>query len=1229
LRIFLKNIVCATNFSWLKVMNVFSGGNVLAGKSARRKTPLSIAKLFKETKMQVTSRRHSRLFSQRAGTILLGSLLLVIASCLHTPEALAQYRASIQGVVTDPQGAVVAGATVTLTDKETNKVLTSTTAGSGTYNFNALPPSRFAMAVEKAGFKKRVLSDLQVIPEQANALNVQLEIGESTQTVTVSGNEIPAMDTETASISGTITANEIQHLPSFGRDVFQLAQLAPGVFGDGAQSGGGGTYSLPGTNQGGSSSSDGIFKTENGPQISANGSQTNSNGITIDGISTVSAVWGGASVITPSEDSVQTVKVVSNSYDAENGRFSGAQIQVTTKAGTNTVHGSLFFEAVRPGLNAYQRWNGATSLNPGTPAQRGLLRDSQRFNQFGGSIGGPLWKNKLFGFFNYETLRNNTSTTGTSWYETPQLLKYPTPTGSIASHYLNFAGEPASISAIISATCATAGLAEGVNCRTIPGQGLDIGSPLKTPRGTHDPTFVNSNAPGVGGGLDGIPDITLASTLSPNNVQEAQYNGRIDANVTRRDLVAFTIYWSPSNTSGYNGPARAANFRNKNIINDAFTILWNHTFSPTLLNEARANAAGWRWNMVAANPHQAFGLPVANFGVPGTPSYGSISVQSLGTPGPSIFNQWTYGYQDILTKVAGRHNLKAGGQVTHLEYLNENVSGARPSYSFVNHWDFLNDAPYSETGTFNPLNGIVTANRQDDRLNLFGIFVQDDFKLRSNLTVNLGLRYSYFGPMYSKQNNLSVIEFGSGSNYLTGLSARTGGNLFQAQKGNFGPQFGFAWSPAANAGKFVVRGGFGLNFNQEEIAIAANGNSNPPNVVNVTICCSTFAQPNTNIVYGVPSDPTSLFGYPANPNVISPYNAANLPINGAPISVVGFPASVPTQYTYHYSLDTQYDLGHQWVATLGYQGSNSRHLILQTNQNVVAASQGIALNPRTQTVGYYGNGGNANYNALLTGLKHQFSHSFLADAEYTWAKSMDNGSQPYYQDPYPYNPRFSYGRSDYNVGNVFKTYVLWRPTIFHGSNNWVEKIAGGWSFSGIFNLHTGFPWTPTYSVSNLYYQGSGFSTLRPAAYLGGAGNDTSNDAFKSGPNPLDNNAANKNFPLGGAAYFTAPASNVPKKVPAFPATYGPPQDPGVARNSFNGPNYRDVDATIVKAFGLPNNRILGEDAHIEFRADAFNLFNNLNINGGSITTLVTSPTFGQAKSALGSRTIALQAHFTF
>jgi len=315
--------------------------------------------------------------------------LLLACICALTLPGYSQFRASIQGTVSDPTGAIIPGATVTLTDNSTNHTVTTTTSGSGVYTFNALPPNQFTLTVTAPGFKKKTLSNVQILPEQANAVNVTLNLGETTQTVTVSGAQAALLDTETATLSGNIDSNQIQHLPSFNRDVFQLAQLAPGAFGDASQASGGGTFNLPGNQgPGGSGKSGGIFATENGPQIQTRGGQYETNGISVDGISTVSAVWGGTSVITPSEDSVQDVTIVTNSYDAESGRFSGSHIQVTSKSGTNHLHGSLFFKASRPGLNAYQRWNGPVAGITGssTPADKGVNRDDEP------TIMAPAWE---------------------------------------------------------------------------------------------------------------------------------------------------------------------------------------------------------------------------------------------------------------------------------------------------------------------------------------------------------------------------------------------------------------------------------------------------------------------------------------------------------------------------------------------------------------------------------------------------------------------------------------------------------------------------------------------------------------------------------------------------------------------------------------------------------------------------------------------------------------------
>src|SRR5258706_9129165 len=312
-------------------------------------------------------------------------LLLLMACINFFPfAACAQYRASIQGVVTDAQGSVVSGATVTLQNEETIQTLTATTDDNGVYNFSSLPPSHFTLTVEKAGFKKKVLKGVGVISEQANSIAVQLEVGQVTETVTVNGDAAPLIDTETSNLTGTVNAEEIQKLPSIGRDPFQLLQLAPGAFGDGAQASGGGTSNLPSTTVGGTGGTDGVFKIENGGQISANGARTGENNYQIDGVGTTSVTWGGTSVVTPNEDSIKEVKIVTDNYDAENGRYRGAQVQIISQNGTNQYHGSLFFKAHRPGLNAFTRYNGYNAT--AGPPHHGNVRDDNRFNDYGGFL---------------------------------------------------------------------------------------------------------------------------------------------------------------------------------------------------------------------------------------------------------------------------------------------------------------------------------------------------------------------------------------------------------------------------------------------------------------------------------------------------------------------------------------------------------------------------------------------------------------------------------------------------------------------------------------------------------------------------------------------------------------------------------------------------------------------------------------------------------------------------
>jgi hypothetical protein len=890
-------------------------------------------------------------------TIALRVVSAIACIILSAAVAQAQYRTSIQGVVTDPTGAVVSGATLTLTNPATGEKWVRTSDAAGVFNFNALAAAPFRLEVEAKGFEKKVLDNLILVPEQSNAVNVQLVVGAESQTVNVNASTVPAIDTETASVNGVISSNQVQHMPSYGRDALKLIQLAPGILGDNAQAGGGAGLTIPGTETGGgpSGNDQGIFGTESGAQVISNGNQTPFNGYTVDGISTESAVWGGMTVITPSEDSIDNVKIVTNSYDPEYGRFSGAQVQITSKSGTNEFHGSAFFTAHRPGLNAYQPWNG-----PG--GSQADLRDTSRFNNIGFSGSGPIWKNKVFAFFNYETIREHSTSTGTQWAETPAFDALAT-TG-IANTIISYPGNNILGTPITGLTCAAAGLTQNVNCNAVSG-GLNIGTPLNPtmfprgvigpapgyPTGGEDPSWGNNGAiPGLGGdgtggteNLGTTPDITEYAIATPNTLTEVQYNGRLDADVTDKDRVGFAIYWVPISHDFING-YRAIDVFHHTQVNDAFSLIWNHTVSPTFLNEARANAAGWRWNELADNPQSPLGIPQAAFDF----NVGSVSLNQFGPSIGSHLDQWTYTWKDVATKIVGLHTIKFGGELTRLFYLS-GCFGCVPDVGFFNLWDFLNDAPRRLGYTFyDPKTGLPTTGRQDDRENLWGFFVADDYKLRPNLTLNLGLRWSYFGPLYDKSGNMYVAHPGAGSAYLSGLTVSKG-SAWNAQKDNFSPEIGFAWSPSRFGNKLVFRGGYGLNYNEEEIALTANVNNNPGLFLGEYVTMSAPTTPNPGIVYGVSSSPKTI-DYPPNPYFQFTYGSNGLPqglsAGGLPSAgaIEIFPGTMPTLRVHHYSFDTQYDLGHQLVASLGYQGSLSRNIEFHINPLAYPASQGWALN---------------------------------------------------------------------------------------------------------------------------------------------------------------------------------------------------------------------------------------------------------------------------------------------
>src|ERR1044072_4129125 len=461
-------------------------------------------------------------------SVLFGFITLALASAAN-----AQFKASIQGTVTDPSDAVVSGATVTITNQETSKSQQTTTSDEGFYRVSGLAPGTYTVTAEITGFKKKVLENVAVHAEETQGLNLALDAGLVSESVTVTPTaDTTQLDRENPSLDRTITTQEVRRIPQAGRDPYELIRLTPGVFGDSARGANGNSTNLPNTTgPGGSNSS--IFQTENQVPISANGQRVSANNFQIDGVSVNSLAHGGAAVVTPNQESVKEMRVISSAYSAEYGRNSGAQIQVVSQNGTNDLHGSAFFKYTDPGLSPFNKFGDIFGAGP--------QRVERPFRQFGGSLGGPIVKDKLFFFFSYEAARENNQSTASRFIETAefrQLIASRRPNSLIAQVFSAAGIEPRT-AGTLTASCVDF-IAQGRPCAVINGR-LDIGS---LPGSTGQDVGLGNPR---GGGLGGVPAIELALIPTPNQLRGRQFNGRVDFNPNSNDQFAVSAYFTKLN----------------------------------------------------------------------------------------------------------------------------------------------------------------------------------------------------------------------------------------------------------------------------------------------------------------------------------------------------------------------------------------------------------------------------------------------------------------------------------------------------------------------------------------------------------------------------------------------------------------------------------------------------------------------------------------------------------
>lgn len=1180
-----------------------------------------------------------------ARTMLSVRLLLMSAFLLFASSfALGQYGASLEGTVTDNSGAVISGAAVTATDQATGVSHSAVTGESGFYRITGLPPGLYRVDVEAASFKKTSRSDIPVGSEAASAANVTMQSGSASETVTVTS-DVSSLQTEDANVQGTISSVEVANLPEINRDPYELLRLAPGVFGDGARLGDGRSSGFPngaggnGGSAGPGGSSAAIFQVENQQPISANGMRVTSNDYLVDGVGVNSLQWGGAAVITPSIEAVQEITVLSNDYDASDGRSSGAHIKTVTKSGTNAFHGGGVFLYHNPNFNAFNKFGGYTT----GVGQQPSVRDEDAFRQFAGTLGGPIVKNKIFFFFNYEGLRARNTTFENNWVETSQIdnLILADRPGTPVATILQQRGLAPRIKQILPADC-TLWIQATQPCAVVAG-GIDIGSPGGT-YGTYNPSFTAGDpAQYVGGGLDGNPDLQFAQIFLPAVTSGNQYNARVDYN-SGKNLFSVNTFLTFYNTVSADAQAQGrpmADFGTKNFSPSGF-LSWVRTINSTTLNEARFNFTRYAYNGITSNPQVNFAIP--RIEIQGLPLPAAQRIRygaPQGDTSPGILAQNTYAFRDVLSKVIGNKALKFGFEYTHAQDNDALIGGARPDQVFQGLWNFANGTPIFEQIEVNPLTGAAPTTRgQYYRSSIYSGFVQNDWKVRPNLTVNIGLRWEYYAPPTEAKGHLTnfVPTRDPSTGLLNGVEINPKQQWNPTWR-NFGPRLGFAWSPTMYGNKVVFRGGFGIAYDRFDDNVFDQTRNNPPFVANYGICCGTeatgFGTPfvNGQIAFnlGTSNNPQS---YPANPALITPLAANGLPVilkGQSPPNIYANPTYMPIPYTYLYSFQVQNSLAKDLVFTLGYQGSVGHHLTRIKN----LAEFYPTPNPNVNQVFSFTPDTNSSFNALNAQLEHRFRHGVSANILYTWSKSFDQLSAegPGFttNQTYPIDDRTERGPSDYDATHNFRAYAVWDLPNFSRDHSILAKVVGGWQLNGIYQFHSGFPWTPVANNICPVLGATSLCPLRPIAYNGNAGNNHDTSAFLP---PISGN-----FPLAASAA----AAGTQNPYFTLQTTGTSPDFPGIGRNSFRGPRYQDIDLTIAKEFGLPTMKFFGERAKIQLRMTAYNVFDKLNLapfTFGSASTVVSyfnnnsgipvaNPLFGTATAGLAGRVLELQGRFSF
>jgi Carboxypeptidase regulatory-like domain len=1077
----------------------------------------------------------------------------IAASCLALLQlASAQNEGAIGGTIQDSSGAVLAGAAVKLTSHEQGTVRTAVTNPAGVYEFSFLPAGTYDVEVTASGFKLLKVTDITLAVAENVRRDFKLEVGAVSENVTVSAAS-ETVNTDNATLSEVVDNTKVVEMPLNGRLFYNLASLTPGV--------------MPAA-QNSSNSTRGGFNIMGECDVC--------NNFLLNGFFNNNEA-AGIPAVRPSIDAIQEFNILTGVYPAQYGYNSGGQIIVTTKSGTNEFHGAGFEFLRNQDMDARNFFS--------TP---GPLPSFKR-NQFGGVLGGPIQKNKMFFFFNYEGLRLDQGINS--------LTTYPT----TAMDTGNFSG----ISKLI--------LEPGTKT-PFPGNMI----PLNMISAIGQKLLELYPAPNIAEAPGALPSNNY-SFQEPRLENYNQFSLKIDYSFSAKDSAFATAnyYHDVATETGATFSAGCTPYYVPEFTctpltkHQVYGINETHVFSPTMVNEARVG-----FSMVAVDnfPTTAFtdfwgqygiqplispapnGTRVPTYGYPNTSITGFTA---FGSGNVAYYHMPTWEFSDALSWTKGKHTIRFGADIIHFNANNINLGSQAGTLSFTN----TSSGPTSGYGLADVLLGLPASTGSTPyKYQLYvrsatpAFYVQDDFKVTQRLTINLGLRWETNTPLVDNANNLAGFDPKTGLPVVTvnpapipfpnpvpyeTLNRRS---LWTGDWLDFAPRIGYAWQPFKD-GKTVVRGGFGTFYNSQNVL---NNISQFPGAPPYTLA-NTFTSSTTAPLL-----------------LTNPFPTSGAVTSNSP---VGVDANFKNPRVYEWTTGIERQLRSDMLLDVTYAGSDGNHLQGTQNINQPPPGPGTPAQvnarrpyPQFGSISYTEWDFNSHYDSLQAKLTKRYAYGLSFLASYVYSHSLDDTGTLTNQ----YNFKTGYGSSSFDVRNRIVISAVWELPFGQG-RQWVRegvasKVIGGWQLSPLIQWQTGIPLTSTLSGN---YTNSGGSTDRPNLIC----------------NP--NNGA----PHTVQEWFNTSCFQVPLANGVAGATYAFGNE---GRSVILGPGLVNVDISIVRDFRIR------EGMKLQFRGEFFDVLNHPNwgvpnvvADGGPSFGTITSTIAANVESGGSNRTTQVALKFVF